>query len=234
MAVLLTLLDANNKLVKHAARELNHAMKAGHFFARPDYLIHEQRFFQSYFALREVEIRGLRLLHEMTLLGQLLRREEAARQQEEQLEKNFRAQEQGNGKKAVILSPKDLKKQEQAVIKDRKLVQESIRRIVEYFLAQHEILVRTDRLFHDLNAKVALLHPRTDRVILKAYGRAGDSKARLLKQVREEVEAAQPLELAHALFDCRGVLRHHLTALSDARREFAGLLQKHLPMMGTL
>lgn len=234
MAVLPALLEHNNALLKHAAREVRHGVKEGRFFVRPDYMLNEHLFFKSYLSLREVEIRGLHLLHEVTVLAQLLQKEEEARQTEQQMEKNFKAQEQGNGKKTVIISRKQLKKQEKVVTKDRKFVQESLDDTVTLFLKQHEIMVQTAQLFRGLAPGFKLLHPRTDRKILKIYARAEASKAGLHKHIREEMLLAQPLDYADTLLAQRRDLRHELTELSNARREFAGLLHKHFPMVGAL
>ena len=234
MTVLPALLEHNNDLLKHAAREVKHGVKEGHFFVRPDYMLNEHLFFKAYLSLREVEIRGLRLLHEVTVLAQLLQKEEEARQTEQQMEKNYKAQEQGNGKKTVIISRKQLKKQEKVVTKDRKFVQESLDDTVTLFLKQHEIIVQTAQLFRGLAPGFKLLHPRTDRKILKIYARAEASKDGLHKHIREEIALAQPLDYADALLAQRRDLRHELTELSNARREFAGLLHKHFPMVGAL
>jgi len=228
------LLDANNALLKHAAREIERALKDGRLFARPDYLLQERLFLKTYFTLREVEIRGLRLLHELTLLAQLLQREEAARETELRMERTFKAQEKGNGKKTVILNKKDLQKQDKVIIKDRKLIQQSITDIVKYFLAQHETLVRTARLFELLDPTMKLLAGHADRSILKLYVRVGDSQASLLKHVREEMMNAHPLDAAHELLEDRDPLRRYLTELGDARREFARLLHAKFPMLEAL
>jgi hypothetical protein len=234
MAILPALLERNNALLKHAARELEHAVKEGRFLFRPDYLLDEHLFFKTYLSLREVEIRGLRLLHEVTVLAQLLQKEEEARETEQQMEKNYKAQEKGDGKRTVIISHKQLRKQEKVVTKDRKLVQEHLDDTVTYFLAQHEILVLTAQQFRGLAPGFKLLHPRTDRKILKIYARAEGSKAGLHKHIREEVALAEPFDYADHLLAQRSRLRHHLTELSNARREFAGLLHKHFPMVGAL
>lgn len=234
MDLLPHLLGKNNKLLKHATKTLSRAVEHGDFLAYPDYRLHEQLFFQTYLALREVEIRGLHLLHEMTVLAQMLQREEAARKTEEKLEKTFREQERGNGKKAVIISPQDLKKQEKMLKKDRKLVQESIEHTVEAFLQQHESLVQTARLLQKISPTLVLLHPRTDRKILKAYARAGGKPASLLQQVRADVGHAQPLDLAERLLDQRSTMRRRLTELSNARRQFAGFIHHHLPMIAAV
>ena len=234
MAVFPSLLEQNNALLKHAARELEHAIKSGRFLFRPDYLLDEHLFFKTYLSLREVEIRGLRLLHEVTVLAQLLQKEEEARQTEQQMEKNYKAQEKGDGKRTVIISRKELKKQEKVVTKDRKLVQEHLDDTVTCFLAQHEILVHTAQQFRGLAPGFKLLHPRTDRKILKIYARTGGSQAGLHKHIREEVALAEPLDYADHLLTQRSRLRHQLTELSNARREFAGLLHKHFPMVGAL
>ncbi len=234
MSLLDDLLDANNALLKHAAKEARHALKTGQFLAQPDYLLKDHLFFKTYLTLREVEIRGLRLLHEITVLAQLLQREEAAREMEQQMERALKAQEQGNGKKTVILNKKDLKKQDKVVTRDRKLVQESIEDVVKFFLAQHESLVQTAQLFQQLDPGLKLLPGRADRSILKLYARAGGSQASLLKRVREEIMAAHPLDVADDLQEDRGPLRHYLTELSDARREFSGFLHAHFPMVGAL
>lgn len=234
MAALPALLEQNNALLKHAARELEHAVKEGRFIIRPDYLLDEHLFFKAYLSLREVEIRGLRLLHEITVLAQLLQKEEEARKTEQQMEKNYKAQEKGNGKQTVIINRKQLKKQEKVVTKDRKLVHESLDDTVTFFLAQHEIMVQTAQLFRGLAPGFKLLHPRTDRKILKIYARAEGSQAGLHEHIREEVALAQPLDYADDLLAQRAALRHELTGLSNARREFAGLLHKHFPMVGAL
>ncbi|HEU5198311.1 MAG TPA: hypothetical protein VFU32_01670 [Ktedonobacterales bacterium] len=234
MAILPALLEQNNALLKHAARELEHAVKGGRFLFRPDYLLDEHLFFKTYLSLREVEIRGLRLLHEVTILAQLLQKEEEARQTEQEMEKNYKAQEKGDGKQTIIISRKQLKKQEKVVTKDRKLVQESLDDTITFFLAQHEILVQTAQQFRGLAPGFKLLHPRTDRKILKIYARAEASKAGLHKHIREEVALAEPLNYADHLLVQRSKLRGHLTELSNARREFAGLLHKHFPMVGAL
>lgn len=234
MAVLPALLAHNNTLLKHAARELEHAVKGGRFLARPDYLLHEHLFFRAYLSLREAEIRGLRLLHEVTVLAQLLQKEEEARETEQQMEKNYKAQEQGNGKKTVIVSRKQLKRQEKVVTKDRKFAQESLDNTVTLFLKQHEILVQTAQLFRTLAPGFKLLHPRTDRKILKLYAQVEASKAGLHKHIREEMALAQPLDYADHLLEQRVGLRHELSELSNARREFARLLHQHFPMVGAL
>jgi hypothetical protein len=234
MRVLLTLLDANLKLHKHAGRALEKAVAEQRFAMRHNYLLDEHAFFQAYIALREVEVRELRLLHETALLSQLLLREEAARETEKKLEKTFKAQEEGNGKQAVIVSKKDLKKQEKTVNKDRKLVHRNAEAIVEIFLAQHEAIVRADRLFRVLDSRFVLLHPRADRKILKTYARVGDSAHKLRKQVVEEVLLARPLDLAHALETHRRKMRHHMTKLSQARRHFTTFIHQRLPMIGAL
>ena len=234
MTVLPALLAHNNTLLKHAARELEHAVKSGRFLFRPDHLLDERLFFNAYLSLREAEIRGLRLLHEVTVLAQLLEKEEEAREIEQEMEKNYKAQEKGDGKQTVIISRKELKKQEKTVTKDRKLVQESLDDTVTLFLKQHEILVQTAQQFQSLAPGFKLLHPRTDRKILKIYAGAEASKAGLHKHIREEVALAQPLDYADHLRAQRSGLRHELTELSNARREFAGLLHKHFPMVGAL
>ena len=122
----------------------------------------------------------------------------------------------------------------QGSVKDRKLVQEHLDDTVTYFLAQHEILVLTAQQFRGLAPGFKLLHPRTDRKILKIYARTGGSQAGLHKHIREEVALAEPLDYADHLLTQRSRLRHELTELSNARREFAGLLHKHFPMVGAL
>ncbi len=234
MAILPALLEHNNALLKHAARKLEHAVKEGRFLFRTDYLLDEHQFFKTYLSLREVEIRGLRLLHEVTVLAQLLQKEEEARDTEQQMEKTYKAQEKGDGKKTVIISRKELKKQEKVVTKDRKLAQASLDDTVSCFLAQHESLVHTAQQFQGLAPGFKLLHPRIDRKILNIYARAEGSQAGLHKHIREEMALAEPLDYADHLLAQRGKLRHELTRLSNARREFAGLLHKHFPMVGAL
>jgi hypothetical protein len=234
MRVLLSLLRANLKLHKHAARALEKAVERQRFLLRHDYLLDEHAFFQAYIALREVEVCELRLLHETALLSQLLVREEAARQIERKLEKTFKAQEEGDGKRAVIVSKKELKKQEKLVNKDHRLVHKNAAEIVDIFLAQHEALVRAGRLFQQLNPRFVLVHPRTDRKILKTYVRVGDSAHHLRKVVMEEVQRAHPLDLAAALEWRRSKMRNYSTRLSQARRQFTAFIHQRLPMIGAL
>jgi hypothetical protein len=234
MRVLLSLLNANLKLHAHAARVLDKAVDRQRFVLRHDYIIDEHALFRAYLALREVEVRELRLLHETARLSQLLVREETARRLEYKLEQTYKAQEEGDGKKAVVVSKKELKKQEKTVNKDRELVHTHAEIIVELFLAQHESLVRAGALFRALDPKFVLLHRRADRKILKTYARVGDSAHKLRKLVLAEVENAQPMELAHALETHRSKMRHHMTRLSRARRHFTAFIHQHLPMIGAL
>lgn len=234
MRVLLSLLNANLKLHAHAARVLDKAVDRQRFVLRQNYIVDEHAFFQAYLALREVEVRELRLLHETALLSQLLVREEAARRLEHKLEQTYKAQEEGDGKKAVVVSKKELKKQEKTVNKDRKLVHKNAEAIVEIFLEQHEAIVRASALFRALDPKFVLLHRRADRKILKTYARAGDSAHKLHKLVLEEVMNARPLALAHALEAHRSKMRHHMTRLSKARRHFTAFIHHHFPMIGAL
>jgi hypothetical protein len=234
MRVLLSLLKANLKLHAHAARVLDKAVDRQRFVLRHDYIVDEHAFFRAYLALREVEVRELRLLHETALLAQLLVREEAARKLEKKLEQTYKAQEEGDGKKAVIVSKKELRKQEKTVNKDRRLVHKNGEEIVEIFLAQHEAIVRASALFRALDPKFVLLHRRADRKILKTYARAGDSAHKLRKLVLEEIESARPLALAHALEAHRSKMRHHMTRLSRARRHFTACIHQQLPMIGAL
>jgi hypothetical protein len=234
MTALLTLLDANLTLHKRAARALEKAVEQQRFLLRPDYVVNEHLFFQAYIALREVEVQELRLLHETALLSQLLKREEAARKKEEKLEKTFKAQEEGDGEQAAIVSKKDLKKQEKMVNKDRKLIREGAGRIVEVFLAQHEAMLNASRLFKGIDPAFVLVYPRADRKILKVYARAGGSRHRLHKQISEEVQLARPLHLARHLEKHRSKMRHHMTNLSHARRDFTAFIHRHLPMIGAL
>lgn len=234
MRVLLSLLDANLKLHRHAARVLEKAVTHQRFTMNNRYLLDEHRFFQAYLALREVEVRELRLLRETAVLAQVLKREETARETERNLEKTFKAQEEGNGKRAIIISKKELKKQEKTVKKDHSQVHKNAEEIVGIFLAQHEALVRASTLFKPLDPRFVLLHPRADRKILKIYAHAGDSEHKLRRLVVEEVVNAQPLELADALEAHRSKMRHHMTKLSHARRQFTAFIHQHLPMIGAL
>jgi hypothetical protein len=45
---------------------------------------------------------------------------------------------------------------------------------------------------------------------------------------------AQPLDLADALEAHRSKMRHHMTKLSHARRQFTAFIHQHLPMIGAL
>lgn len=234
MRVLLSLLDANLKLYQHATRVLEKAVTHQQFLMNSQYLLDKHRFFQAYLALREVEVRELRLVHETALLTQVLKREEAARETERKLEKTFKAQEEGDGKQAVIISKKALKKQEKTVKKDHSKVHKNAEEIVGIFLAQHEALVRASALFKSLDPRFVLLHPRADRKILKIYARAGDSEHKLRRLVVEEVMNAQPLDLADALEAHRRKRRHHMTKLSHARRQLTAFIHQHLPMIGPL
>ncbi len=234
MRVLLSLLDANLKLHKHAARALDKAVEQQRFLLRNQYLLDERAFFQAYIALREVEVRELRLLHETALLSQSLEREEAARRIERKLEKTFKAQEEGNGKQAVIISKEELKKQEKIVTKDHKRVHHNAGEIVDSFLAQHEALIQATQRFKALDPAFVLLHPRADRKILSIYARVGGSHHKLRQRVMEEVQQAKPLDLADALEAHRSKMRHHMTRLSNARRHFTAFIHQHLPMIGAL
>ncbi len=235
MHTLLSLLDANLKQHKHAARALEKAVSKQRFLIRRDYLIDEQAFFQAYIALREVEVRELHLLHETALLSQLLEREYIARKIEKKMEKTFKAQEEGNGKQSVIISKEELKKQEKIVNKDHRRVRHNAGEIVDIFLDQHEALVQAAERFKALDPKFALLHRRAERKILKIYTRAGGSEHKLRQRVIEEVEQEdRPLDLADALEAHRSRMRHHTTKLSNARRYFTAFIHQHFPMVGAL
>jgi hypothetical protein len=191
-------------------------------------------FFQTYLALREVEVRALRLLHEVAVLKQMLEHEQKAREREKQLERQFKEQERGNGKATVIISKDDLRAQEKLVNKHRKRAQEATAELVELFLAQHQRLVQAGQAFKTLDQKFALVDPHTDRKILKLYGRVGGKKALMLKHLQDEVDGAKPLALAKRLEHTRKKLRQQVTALSAARRQFAAFIQQHIPIAGAL
>jgi len=234
MKVLLTLLDANLQLHKHAAKALAKAVEERRFLMRPTYLLNEHLFFQAYLALREVEVRELRLLHETALLEERLKREGQARLLEQQLEKTLKAQEAGNGKDGGIVSKKDLKKQEKVVNKDRKQMLECAEAITDIYLKQHEALIQAANLFKGLDPSLVLVQPRADRKFLKVYARVGGKEHSLRKLVVEEVQRTKPLNLARGLETHRRKMRHHMTALSHARRQFTALIHAHIPMIGVL
>jgi hypothetical protein len=234
MGVFLSLLDANLTLQAHAARALEKAIDRQRFLGQQKHVPDEEAFFQAYNALRDVEARELRLLHETALLAQLLKREEAAREAEQKLDQTFRAQETGNGKKAAIIGAASLQKQESAVAKDHRLVYRHVEELVNIFLAHHEALVRADRLFKALDPRLALLHPGADGVMLKLFARAEDSAQHLRELAVREVEQGQPRALAAALRAPRSKMRQRLTRLSDARRHFAAFLSQRVPMVGAL
>lgn len=237
MATLLTFLKYNTDLIHQTTKALERATRQKRFerlFATLDYTHSEPLFFQTYLALREVEMRGLRLLHEIAVLRQMLEHEQQAREKEKQLERQFKAQERGNGKETVIIDPEDLKEQEKVINKHRKRAQEATVELIELFLAQHQTLVQAGQAFKVLDAKFVLVHPRTDRKILKLYGRLGGNKTQMLKHAQEEVDAGKPLALAKDLEHTRKKLRKQLTALSAARRQFAAFIQQHIPVVGAL
>lgn len=234
MKLLLSLLDANITLHQHAARALAKAVEHRRLLMREKYLLDEPVYFHTYIALREVEIRELRLLRETALLSQLLKREKKARELEQKLEMTFQAQETGNGKDGAIVSKKELRQQEKTVNKDRKEVRGNAEQIAEIFLAEHEALVQASQQFRALDPALVLLHPRADRKILKLYARAGGSAPHLRKAISEEVQLARPLDLADDLESRRRKMRQHITALSQARRRFAALIHEHLPLVGAL
>src|SRR5262249_13998759 len=96
MAALLTFLTINTSLIQRAARVLEQASKEQPFqqpLSKLDYIHSEPLFFHTYLALREVEVRGLRLLHEVAVLSQMLQHEQRARDYEKELEKQLKAQE---------------------------------------------------------------------------------------------------------------------------------------------
>ncbi len=234
MKVLVTLLDANLKLHRHAAKALAKAVEEQRFLMRPTYLLNEHLFFQAYLALREVEVRELRLLHETALLEERLKREAQARILEQKLEKTLKAQAAGDGKNGGIVTKKDLKRQEKVVNKDRKQMVECAEAIIAIYLKQHEALIQAATLFKGLDHSLVLVQPRADRKFLKAYTRAGGKEHSLLKLVVEEVQFAQPLDLAKGLEAHRRKMRHHMTALSHARRQFTTLIHAHIPIVGVL
>ena len=234
MKLLLSLLDANITLHQHAARALAKAVEHRRLLMREKYLLDEPVYFHTYIALREVEVRELRLLHETALFAQLLKREEQARELEQKLEKTFKAQEEGNGKDGAIVSKKELRRQEKTATKDRKEVRETTERFAEIFLAEHEALAQAAQQFKVLDPALDLLHRRADRKILKLYARAGGSAHHLRKAITEEVQLARPLDLADDLESRRSKMRQHITALSHARRRFAALIHQHLPLVGAL
>jgi|ERR1051326_2601838 hypothetical protein len=234
MRVLLSLLDANLALHQHAASALDKALERHQLLPGQQTPINEQAFFNAYNALRDVETEELRLLHETALLAQLLRREESARQTEHELDQTFRAQEVGNGKKAVIVSKDALIKQEKTVAKDHRQVYQHAEQMVDIFLAQYEALVRADRLFRALDPRLVLLQSHAEAAILKIFVLAEDSPQKLRDLVKTEVERNQPRDLAAGLAAHRSKMRQHLTKLSEARRHFAAFIQQRLPMIGTL
>lgn len=234
MYILLSLLDAHLALHEHAASTLEKALKRQQFVMGQQHLFDEQAFLPAYHALRDVEAQGLRLLRETALLAQSLRREEAARQTEQQLGETFQTQAAGNGKKAAIISKDALEKQEKTVAKDHHRVYQQAEQLVDILLAQHEAIVRADRLFRTLDPRFVLLESRADAAILKVYALAEDSAQKLRELVRAEIEQGRPRKLAAALAETRGKMRQGLTRLSEARRQFAAFIQQRLPMIGAL
>jgi hypothetical protein len=201
-------------------------------FAKLDYTRSEPLFFQVYLALREVEVRGLRLLGEVAILKQMLEHEQLARDQAKELGRMFQEQERGNGKRTVIIDPDDLQEQEKLVNKHRKRAQEATVQLAEIFLAQHRTLILAGTSFKALDASFVLVDPTTDKRILKLYGQIGGTEALLLKRLQDEVDGAKPLALARDLEGARRHLRQQLTALSTARRHFAAFIQQYIPVAG--
>jgi hypothetical protein len=237
LGTLLTFLDYNSDLIHQTAQVLERASKERRFeqlFAQLDYAHSEPLFFQTYLAVREVEVRGLRLLREVAVLKEMLEHEQQARDKENQLARQFREQERGNGKATVILDPDDLKEQEKLVNKDRKRAQEATVELVELFLAQHQTLIQAGQTFKALDATFVLVNPDTEKKIRQLYGRVGGTKTQMLKHAQDEVDAAKPLALAKDLEHIRKHLRQQLTALSAARRQFAAFIQLHIPVAGAL
>jgi hypothetical protein len=237
LATLITFLKYNTHLIHQTTKALERANKKKRFeqlFTKLDYAQSEPLFLQTYLALREVEVRGLRLLHEVAVLKLMLEHEQKARERERQLERQYKEQERGNGKETVIISKDDLKDQEKLVNKDRKRAQEATFELVELFLAQHQTLVQAGRAFKILDRKFELVDPGTDRKILRLYGRLGGTKTLLLKHTQEDVDGPKPLALAKRLEHTRKNLRQQLTALSTARRQFACVIQQHIPIIGAL
>jgi hypothetical protein len=237
LATLLTFLKYNTDLIHQTTQALERANKKKRFeqlFTTLDYAHSEPLFFQTYLALREVEVRGLRLLHEVAVLKQMLDHEQQAREREKQLERQFKEQERGNGKETILISKDDLKEQEKLVNKHRKRAQEAAVELVELFLAQHQTLVQAGQTFKTLDPRFDLVNPRTDRKILKLYGRLGGTKTQMLKHAQEEVDGAKPVALAKSLEHTRKKLRKQLTALSMARRHFAAFIEQHIPVVGAL
>src|SRR5690242_14291338 len=100
MAILLTFLEYTTELIEQTTKVLEQANKEQRFerlFASADYTRTEPVFFQTYLALREVEVYGLRLLHEVAVLKQMLEHEQQARNKGKQLERLLKAQEHGDG-----------------------------------------------------------------------------------------------------------------------------------------
>jgi hypothetical protein len=230
MHVLLSLLDANLKLQQHAARALEKAVERRHGALGTASAFDEQAFTQAYLALREAEVRELALLHQTALLAQSLKREEGARRTERALSQTFQAQENGNGKKAIILSPEEVQQQTRTVTKGHQVAHKHAEEWVSIFLAQHEALVRADALFKALDRALILLDAHENSAVLKTYTLAGDSAQRLRDLAREEIERERPRALAHALVSRRGKMRQHMTRLSNARRQFAAFFYQHTPL----
>ncbi len=224
--ILLSLLDANLKLHQHAARALEKAAERRHG------AFDEQAFMQAYLALRDVEVRELALLHQTALLAQALKRDEVARRTERELAQTFQAQETGNGKKAVILTPEAVQQQTRTVAKDHRTVSRHAEEWVNIFLAQHEALVRADALFRACDRALILLDAHENDAVLKTYALAGDNAQRLREMAMEEIERARPRALAAALEAHRSKMRQHLTRLSNARRHFAAFIYQHMPLIG--